>query len=116
MASDAFNGTTVTWPSTTTTIGSLQSVNVSEDAAMAEVTSSTDTINKYEPGSVEKVIEMSITGGTTTATGEKGALAVAFNDGSSASMNAVLRSKRTGGSRNGAIESSLTFAVPSTTS
>ncbi|HUT92366.1 MAG TPA: hypothetical protein VMY37_22920 [Thermoguttaceae bacterium] len=78
MADDGFNGATVTFASAA--IGKLRSINYSETAAKADVTSSVSTTKAYAAGIPDVTLSVEVVGSTTLGSGDKGALAVAWGD------------------------------------
>ena len=47
MPNDAFNGTTLTWPTTDTTVADVLSLDFGNSAEAIDVTSSEDSIHTY---------------------------------------------------------------------
>jgi len=108
MANKGFNGTTVTFPSTSASIGSLRGVSYSESAPEVNLTDSNDTVQTHTTGIPKKELTLDLVGGSTITAGSTGSLEVKWFDGTTTSLgNVAVVSKDTKGQMDGEITSSL---------
>ena len=112
--SDAFNGTTATFAVGAVGEG-IRGVRYTESAATADVTGSADSEKTFEAGIPDKEVTIDFVGTATQSVGDKGALAITWDDATTvgAIAAAVLTSINQGGSMDGEITGSATFK-PST--
>jgi len=110
MANDGFNGSTLTFPSTSASVGKIVSIQFTEDGNAVDLTTLDDTTHVFGVGikDVECVVETK--GVNTLTVGTTGALAVTWFDGGSEAIGAgVLTARDRGGSLDGELTTSLTF-------
>lgn len=113
MADNGFNGTTATFAAAALGDG-VRSVRYSEGGADVDVSAGGDTNKTYEAGLTDIEVTIEFVGITTVSKGDKGAIAIAWNDGSSdAITNAICSSMNHGGNMDGELAGSATFK-PST--
>jgi len=74
MANKGFNGTIVTWPTTSAVIGQLRGLSKSAQAADIDVTGSTYTNHCSVAGKKRLSCTVDLVGGTTVVTGTIGSL------------------------------------------
>tara|TARA_R100001530_G_scaffold41605_2_gene31814 strand:- start:219 stop:572 length:354 start_codon:yes stop_codon:yes gene_type:complete len=113
MPNDAFNGTTLTWPSTADTVADVLSLDFGNSAEAIDVTSSEDSIHTYVTGIEDPELTIEIVGGPATtneAVGVSGALAISWFDGTTdAIATAVITEVSTSGGIDDKISTTLTF-------
>lgn len=119
MAHDGFNGSRVTFPTTSNTIGSLRGITFDESAAEVSITSSTHTSHVVVAGITKAEVSLDLVGGSAlvaTSTGTSGDLDVTWNDtGLGGSLPKVqLVGKTVKGQMDGEITATLKFANAST--
>lgn len=112
MADDGFNGSTLTFAAAA--VGPIRDIRYSEAGGKADVTGSADALKTYETGIPDVSVSVTVVGGVTVSKGDKGAVAVTFNDSTSTPItNGMVDSVETSGSMDSEILSTVTF-VPST--
>lgn len=112
MADDGFNGSTLTFAAAS--VGPLRDVRFSEAGGKADVTGSADSLKTYEGGIPDVSVSVTVVGGVTLSKGDKGAVAVTWNDGTSTPItNGMVDSVEMSGSMDSEILTTVTF-VPST--
>ena len=112
MANDGFNGSVVTFPSTTATVTSLRGISFDESAPGVTITSSTASQGVGVAGSPMSTVTIDLVGGTTISAGDTGDLDITwFDSGTGGSLSAVVVIDRSiSGSMDGEITSSVKFA------
>jgi|WetSurMetagenome_2_1015567.scaffolds.fasta_scaffold26577_2 hypothetical protein len=113
MANDGFNGSIVTFPTTSASIGSLRGIAFDETSAEVDVTGSTHTIRKYVAGIPKHSVSLDIVGASTAlAIGTTGALEVVWNDTKTVGTlaKAVIVGNSCKGQLDGEILSTIKFA------
>jgi len=114
MANKGFNGTTVTFPSTASTLG-LRGVSYTESAAEVNVTGASDSVQKHVAGIPKKELSLDIVGGSTVTAGTTGSMTVNWNDGKTTTVGSVVViSKDIKGQMDGEITASLKVTRTST--
>jgi len=107
MASDAANGTTLTFGGTTQEVRSISFTN---GGAEIQKTILSDTQHTYLAGMPDPSITCEVNGGTDLTAGLTGALSIAWNDGTTDELGtAIVTSVETSGEIDGLITTSLTF-------
>jgi len=115
MANKGFNGTSVTFPTTSSTVGSLRGVSYSESAAEVNLTDSDDTAQSCTAGIPKKELTLDLIGGSTITAGSTGSLKVTWFDGKSSDLGkVVVISKEVKGQMDGEITSSVKVTKAST--
>ena len=118
MATDTFNGASLTFASAT--VGPLRSITSNEAGAKADTTGSADSVKTYGIGIPDASVTCEVLGGTTLSVGDEGALAVAWGDiggstdGTIAAATVV--SVSTTGAMDGEITSTIEFCTSAPTS
>ena len=109
MANKGFNGTTISFPSTSTSIGALRGISYSESAAEVNVTGASDTVQTHVAGIPKKDLTLDIVGGSTTLiAGSTGSMKVNWFDGKTTSLGkVVVISRDIKGQMDGEITSSI---------
>lgn len=112
MANAGFNGSKVTFPSTSTTVTSLRGISFDESSPEVSVTSSTDTAGKVVAGVPMSSVTIDLVGGTTISSGDTGALGITWFDADTGGTLAavVVIDRSISGSMDGEITSSVKFA------
>jgi hypothetical protein len=113
MANDGFNGATITFP--TNIFGGLRGIEFSESGPKVNVTGSIDTETTYRSGIADPQLVATFVGGLPSSgadIGTQAELAITWPDGTSdGSMTlAIIVDRSTGGSMDGEMTSSITFA------
>ena len=107
MASDAFNGSTISIAAGDQV--PLLDINYTEAGAEIDVTGCADATHTYEAGIEDVTATYTIVGGNALSVGDEGAIAVAWFDGSSESMtNGVVTNIVTSGSLDDKITTAVT--------
>ena len=103
------NGATLTFGSTE--LGPIADINPDETAAQIDVAGLADDVDLFEVGSVAKAVEVTVIGNQSTlAIGDKGALTLTLKSGAMKTLSqAVLAAKPLTLTRNGRVETKLTF-------
>ena len=118
MANKGFNGTIVTWPTTSAAIGNLRGLSWSGASADIDVTGSTYANHASVAGKKRLSCTVDLVGGTTVIAGTTtvGHLGIKwFDKGTEVGLhNAVCNSRDVKGSMDGEITTSLKFAKTST--
>lgn len=110
MASDIFDGSTVTVAGETTS-GKIQDVSYSQSGPKVSVSGADATSEKYEVGVPDKECSITVVGVLSVSVGDKGATTINWNDGTSDSIgDTVVVSVETSGSKGSAITTSVTVA------
>jgi len=113
VADNGFNGSTATFAAAALGDG-LRGCRYSEAGADVDVSAAGDTDKTYEAGLTDKEVTIDFVGITTVSKGDKGAISITWNDGSSdAITNAICSSVNHGGNMDGELSGSATFK-PST--
>ncbi len=74
MPNDGFNKSFVTWPSTTTHLATVTSIQFTDTVAEVDVTASTDTQHRYVAGIPDQTLAIELVGATTIVVGDEGNL------------------------------------------
>jgi len=118
MANRGFNGTIVTWPTTSAAIGNLRGLSWSGASADIDVTGSTYANHMSVAGKKRLSCTVDLIGGTTVVAGTTtvGSLGIKwFDKGTQVGLgNAVCTARDVKGSMDGEITTSLKFAKTST--
>jgi len=110
MADNGFNGTTVTFPSTSGRQTELRSVTDADSPAEVQISGSTSATHQYVPGLSDPSYSIEICGGSTVAIGSTGSCVVKWFNGETSTLgSAILMAKEKSGSVDAEILSSLTF-------
>lgn len=113
MADNGFNGSTATFALAALGDG-LRSCRYSEGGADVDVSAAGDSQKTYEAGLIDIEVSIDFVGVSTVSKGDKGAIAITWNDGSSDTItNAICSSINYGGSMDAELAGSATFK-PST--
>ena len=113
MADNGFNGTTGTFDESALGDG-LRGIRYSEAGADVDVSAAGDTQKTYEKGLPDIEVNIDFVGITTISKGDKGAIAITWNDGSTdAITNAIVSSMNHGGAMDAELAGSAVFK-PST--
>ena len=112
MADKGFNGSTMTWPNTSTNLANVVSMDFAEPMAEVDITDASDTYKTYEAGLRDLEFTVELNGNPAIAVGDPGALAVAWNDGTTDAMGtAKIFEKAVRGEVDGAIRTTLRFKM-----
>jgi hypothetical protein len=116
MGNKGFNGTIVTWPTTTAALGQLRGISWSGASADIDVTGSTYANHMSVAGKKRLSCTVDLVGGTTVVTCTTGHLGIKFFDkGTEVGLHkAVCVGRDVKGSMDGEITTSLKFAKAST--
>ena len=107
MAKSA-NGSTLTFDSGA--VGDLRSISFSDNANEIDVTVLADTSHSYEAGIPDLECTCEVLGVSTLARGATGALAIAWNDGTSdAIADSLITAVESSGDLDGELTTSITF-------
>ena len=107
MADKGFNGSTVSFPSTASSIG-LRGVSFSESAAEVNVGGSQDATQTHTAGIKKQDVTVDLVGGSTITAGSTGTMTVTWKDGGSTALGRVyVISKDIKGQMDGEITTSL---------
>lgn len=103
------NGATVSFASTE--LGPIADISPDDTGAQIDVAGLSDDVDLFEVGSVSKAVEVTVIGKCSSlSVGDKGALVITYKSGASTTIsNAVLAAKPQTLTRNGRVESKLTF-------
>ena len=105
---DGFNGSTISFAAADQV--PLRDISYDATAAEVDVTGAADTEATYEPGLKSRTFTCQIVGTSTITVGTKGTVAIAWEDGSSASItNCALFGKTMSGSKDSEILTDLRF-------
>ena len=122
-ANNGFNGSFVTWPSTTAPLAPLTSISFSDTVAEVQVSGSTDTTHRFVAGIPDQTMTVELVGASSALTvGTTGQLNFHFNTWASteehtfpstaligsASVEAIITNVDQGGSVDSAITNSVT--------
>ena len=115
MANKGFNGSVLTWPTTSAVLGQLRGISFSGAAADINVTGSTYALQASVAGKKRLSCTVDLVGGTTVVTGTTGHLGITWNDSKTTPLhNAVCVGRDVKGSMDGEITTSLKFAKSTT--
>jgi len=111
-----FNGTYLTFPSTSTRITGITDLSHPQSGAEIQIGGSTNSGYAYEDGLTDESVEVTVTGGTTITKGTTGEVKAIWNDGSSNTLisKAVVTNVEKTGSLDNPITSTVTFRPRST--
>lgn len=112
MANKGFNGSTFSFASSV--IGTLKGLTVDVKASEIDITAAGDSLHTYEVGLPDTELSVEVIGGTILAIGTKGAVAVAWFDGTTTGTltKGVVTSANVKGSVDGEI--SATYKIKAT--
>jgi len=115
MANRGFNGSKVTWPTTSAVPSQLRGISFSNAAADITVTGSTAVLHASVAGKKRLSCTIDLVGGTTVVSGTTGSLAITWNDSKTTHLGkAVCVGRDVKGSMDGEITTSLKFAKSTT--
>ena len=110
MANDGFNGSTLTFPSTSATLGNLRSISFEESGNQIDVSNEDESTMVYVPGTKDITVSAEVTGSSTYTVGTTGALTVTWFDGDTDTLTkAMFVDGGVGGGQGDPITTSLTF-------
>lgn len=110
MPDDCTNGSTFTFDAVA--VGEVRDISFTEDGNAVDITVLGDTFHKFCNGATSIECTIEIIGSETTsaiAVGDTGALAIAWNDSGSESINAICTNRSSSGSLDTEITTSYTF-------
>ncbi len=118
MADDGFNGSTIAFPTGSSVLGPLRSLEYSESGPKVNVTDSADATTTYRTGVPDPQIVATFVGGLPASgcdIGTQGFLSVIWNDATidgtvATPAKAIVVDRGTSGSMDGEITSTVTFA------
>jgi len=91
MANKGFNGTTVTFPSTSTVVGLLRGASYTESSAEVNVTGVADAAQSHVAGIPKKELSLDLLGCSTALTvGSTGSMKVNWFDGKTSNLGKVV--------------------------
>jgi hypothetical protein len=114
MPDNGFNGSTITLGSGS--LGTLRKIDVTVDGKKIDVTGSADSVHTYVTGAKDLQVDVEVVGNCTGDVDDSGAVAIVWNDGNSETLpaNWVITNRKTGGSLDGDIVTTVTL-VPTPT-